>query len=96
MTEWRYDGRRRVFVHEPTGYEIDRKGCAICARLLDWIFQIAGKNGDTISNESRGQLVRLIHEIIEPQATMCSFGQDIAGGPGKSKGNRMAVGGCEA
>jgi hypothetical protein len=47
MTEWRYDGRRRVFVHEPTGYEIDRKGCAICARVLDWIFQIAGKDGDT-------------------------------------------------
>lgn len=79
MTEWRYDGQQRIFIHQPTGYEIDREECATCAGLLDWIFQIAGKNEETFPNESLGELIRLMDEIIQPQATMCSFGEDIAG-----------------
>jgi hypothetical protein len=74
--EWRYDRRLRTFVHAAGYYEIERDdACATCAELLDWIFQVA--NMSSISDESLGQLILLMNEIIEAQATMCSLGQDV-------------------
>jgi hypothetical protein len=73
--EWRYDRRLRTFVHAAGYYEIERDDAgASCAELCDWIFQVA--NMSSISDESLGQLVRLMDEVLDPQATMCSDGID--------------------
>jgi hypothetical protein len=39
---------------------VDREDCATCAGLLDWIFQVASRGETTVSNDSLGQLIRLI------------------------------------
>jgi hypothetical protein len=68
---WRFDGRCRVLVHA-NGYEIDLAQSTTSAEVLDWIVQVAGKSwGD---DTCLAQLVRAFDDLLQPQATLCSFG----------------------
>ena len=76
---WTFDPETRMLTstREAAGYEyeIDLDRCATAAAMLDWIFQIQAKTW-------RGQpevtldLVHAFAELLHPQATLCSMGQE--------------------
>ena len=69
---WRYNARLFVLTHVPQDYEIRLDECSTCAETLDWIFQVASKTWMT--HEDKGNLLDALHDILNPQATLCSFG----------------------
>lgn len=68
---WRFDARRRALDHA-NGYYADLDRCTTSAELADWIFQIAGKLW--ADDATLAGLVRALDALLEPQATLCSFG----------------------
>lgn len=83
------DGKRRtkrwgnwvVFVgsyncieHEPSGYWIGFNRLNTCAEIMDWLFQLRQKTWFTSQDAS--DFLTLIDDVLHPQATLCSFGQD--------------------
>jgi hypothetical protein len=55
-------------------YAVDLERCATSAQLADWIFQVASKTWAT--DAVIGELVRALNDVLDPQATLCSFGQE--------------------
>ncbi|WP_008310422.1 hypothetical protein [Leptolyngbya sp. PCC 6406] len=71
---WNFDERQLTLTHATENYEIDLEEIHSSADILDWIFQILGKEwGDTITIYN---LLVAFEEILNPQANYCSFGQD--------------------
>jgi hypothetical protein len=72
---WRFD-RELLTLRgpEPAGYEIDLERFGSCPALLDIIFQVAQKTWAT--DEVLGSLLRCLDALLDPQATLCSFGHD--------------------
>jgi hypothetical protein len=60
--------------HEEASYPIDVEQFTHSAKALDMIMQIATKTWAT--DAVLAGLVRAIHDVVEPQATLCSFGSD--------------------
>jgi hypothetical protein len=55
-------------------YQIDPEHCCSSAQVLDWIMQIAGKPWAT--DACLAGLVRALDDILRPQDTLCSWGDD--------------------
>ena len=55
-------------------YEIDLERCRTSAQVLDWIMQVASKIWAT--DAVIAGLVRALNDVLDPQATLCSFGQE--------------------
>lgn len=53
-------------------YEVDLDTCTALAGLLDWIFQV--NNKQFVRDDDMRDLLNLFRDVINPQATMCSFG----------------------
>ncbi|HEX4473999.1 MAG TPA: hypothetical protein VH142_02910 [Polyangiaceae bacterium] len=61
-------GRRRDV------YEVDLERCETAAACLDWIMQIAAKTWAT--PDVIAGLVDAFDALLDPQTTLCSFGQE--------------------
>ena len=75
---WRFIADARVLeLHDAEGrwfYEVDLERCRTSAEVLDWIIQVSQK---TWATDARlAGLVRALDEILNPQATLCSFGKE--------------------
>ena len=57
-------------------YAVDLETCTSSAQVLDWIFQIEGKYMDIPEEQVTPGLVSLLNDILHPQSTLCSMGQD--------------------
>ena len=72
---WRFDSRRFVINHRTDpGGDIDVEEMTTSAQTLDWIFHLAGKVW--VSREDVGDLVELLRQTVDPQATLCSWGRE--------------------
>lgn len=73
---WRLYPSTLVLVHIDAdgyeGYEVDLEDCLTPGEVCDWIFQIAGKGW--ADDRTVAGLVRVLDEVLEPQANLCSFG----------------------
>jgi hypothetical protein len=73
--DWMFESKNLTLVHAVEKYEINLEEIHSSAAILDWIFQILGKqwaDARTIYD-----LLRAIDDILSPQANYCSFGQDV-------------------
>lgn len=66
-----------LVLRDRRGYEVDLERCDTPAKMLDFIMQVSSK-AKTYSSEDVGDLVRALEEILQPQATICSFGRASA------------------
>lgn len=57
-------------------YDVDLERCRTSAEVLDWICQVAWKTWAT--DATIAGLVRALNHYLQPQATLCSFGQERA------------------
>jgi hypothetical protein len=75
---WRYNAKTLVLEYYDEdgkfGYEVDLERCNSSAEVLDWIFQLETKNW--CGYEYLGQLVRALGDLLDPQANICSGGED--------------------
>lgn len=60
--------------HEPSGYWIGFNRLNTCAEIMDWLFQLRQKTW--FSSQDASDFLTLIDDVLHPQATLCSFGQD--------------------
>jgi len=71
--DWTFDPDYLTLDHE-NGYQIDLVEIGSSASILDWIFQIRGKDwGDA---HTVYDLLTAFREILDPQANYCSFEED--------------------
>ncbi len=54
-----------------TFYRIDLERCSTSAEVLDWIFQLRGKSWTRVID--MGHLIDALHDILDPQANLCSW-----------------------
>ncbi len=80
---WRFVAANFTLV-ENSGYEIDLDRCCDSAEVLDWILQIAAKQWATPT--VLAHLVGAFRDLLNPQATMCSFGQSTRINPREVEG----------
>jgi hypothetical protein len=90
---WRGRGRDR-YLRYLGHYEIDLELIWNSAALLDWIFQIRGKGWATSSVQR--DLLNAFHDVLDPQASLCSGAIGGAGGktiakPGEFIRRRIAT-----
>jgi hypothetical protein len=75
--DWTYDPSTLV-VRYREGFseerEVDLERCNTSAGMLDWIMWFSNKNGTT--TEAIGDLVRILHILLHPQATLCSYEEE--------------------
>lgn len=69
---WTLDGERLVLEYHQ--YEVDMERSLTGAQVCDWIFQVAHKNWAT--PEVIAGLVKAFDDLLEPQANLCSNGQN--------------------
>jgi hypothetical protein len=72
---WRLRKKTNVlllYVDRRVQYLVDLDQMKTSAQCLDWIFQASNKVWMT--TEDRGNLIEAIQELIDPQATLCSWG----------------------
>lgn len=62
-----------AFTLEHDDYEVDLEQCTSSAEVLDWIVQVASKNGAT--DTVVAGLVRAINDVVSPQENLCSHGK---------------------
>lgn len=60
--------------HEDHWYEVPLRHITSSAIMLDWICQVSGKAW--ISRKDVGDLVAAFEDLLEPQVTLCSCGQN--------------------
>lgn len=70
---WTFN-RKIMTIEFKNGYEIDVDDMTSSAKVLDWIIQIAEKIWATPTDV--GDLVLLIDDLLHPQTTLCSMGQE--------------------
>lgn len=73
---WVLDPKLATLEHE--GYQVDLEKMVDSARTLDAIFSAAARSA---TPEELAGLIRAIGDILRPQATMCSGGQNIVSTP---------------
>jgi hypothetical protein len=72
---WVYYADGALIFHKANkGYEIDVESMTTSAEVLDWIFQIRFK--PWIERGDMDDFLRLVFEILNPQATLCSWGHE--------------------
>jgi hypothetical protein len=71
---WVFHADTLTLCHEHEYYEIDLEDLDTCAGLLDCLFQITAKVW--CSPEDAGCLIEAFRELLNPQANLCSFGQE--------------------
>jgi hypothetical protein len=75
---WKYKRSNLTLEYVPQDghwwYEVDLERCGTAAEMLDWIFQINGKDKDCCSVEDLGHLIVALDDLLNPQANICSFG----------------------
>lgn len=75
-TPWHLDADMRLLWTKAGGYvyEVDLDSCSTAGEVLDWVFQINGKewDGDAVAG-----LVNAFDDILQPQANLCSWGQSL-------------------
>ncbi len=74
---WQYESQTLVLAFYEEGrwtYEVDLERCTTSAEVLDWIMQVASKTWAT--DAVIAGLVRALRDLLEPQGTLCSFGQE--------------------
>ena len=69
--DWHLDVEHLVLVNP--NYEIDLERCRTSAEVLDWIFQFSSKA--YASYLDIAGLVDAFGSVLNPQSTLCSFGQ---------------------
>lgn len=57
-------------------YWLPLDSCVTSAAVLDWIFQVNAKTWATV--EIRAGLLNALDDVLDPQSTICSFGQGSA------------------
>ena len=73
---WRFDSRRFVITHQADpGGDIDVEEMTTSAQTLDWIFHPEPARSGS-RGESVGDLVELLRQTVDPQATLCSCGRE--------------------
>jgi hypothetical protein len=75
---WRFIEDARVLeLHDSAGrlvHEVNLDRCRTSAEVCDWVFQIVGKSW--VTDAIIAGLVRALDELLQPQATLCSFGKE--------------------
>lgn len=72
---WKFDPRRLVITHAAMpAYEVDVESMKTSAGMLDWIFHVRKK--PWVKPVDMEPFVRLLDIVIDPQATLCSFGTE--------------------
>ena len=72
--EWVYDPETLVVRYGEDEYEVDLEQCTTSAQMSDWIFQFASKSWAT--SKAVGDLVKILHRLLHPQANLCSGGEE--------------------
>jgi hypothetical protein len=77
--QWRLNRKNNTLEHTGGGggYWIDLDGMKTSAQCLDWIFQVYKKRWHT--RDDAHALLDAIQDLINPQATLCSFGVERNG-----------------
>jgi hypothetical protein len=71
---WQYDAKVMVLTYLPEDYEIDLEQCTTSAKTMDRIFQLCNKTW--LSAKDGGDMLQALNDLLDPQANLCSFGQD--------------------
>ena len=73
---WHLDANTRTLILDSGGHhrEIPIDEMTDSAHMLDTIFHLSAKSWAT--NEIRGDLLRALQDLFNPQATLCSGGHD--------------------
>ena len=75
---WKFDPDRLVLVLRRGGgrwmYEVDLGRCQTSAGVINWIIQVSKKSW--ASDAVLADLVRQLDDLLNLQATLCSFGQE--------------------
>jgi transposase len=72
---WTYDEGAKVLTHRAfPGYQVDVARMTTSAATLDIIFQTTAKT--RYSRQDAGDLIEAIRVIVNPQATLCSWGRE--------------------
>jgi hypothetical protein len=78
---WVFNPSNLTLTHSTEGYEIDLEEIHSSAAILDWIFQVQGK--DWADAKTMHDLLRAFDDILNPQANYCSDEQDLRCDGGK-------------
>jgi hypothetical protein len=73
---WRLDATALTLTYEGEegSYELDLEDLTTSAMMLDWIFQVQKKAW--CSAEDIKYLLEALDVLIDPQATLCSWGEE--------------------
>jgi hypothetical protein len=72
---WIYDQAAKVLKHQTRpDYEVDIERMTTSAAILDLIRQATAKTW--VSRQDAGDLIEAIRTIVNPQATLCSWGRE--------------------
>ncbi len=71
---WIFSLQDLTLTHEDTDYEIDLEELNTAADILDTLLQVGEKTW--CSFEAAGQLMQAIAYLLDPQANVCSFGEE--------------------
>lgn len=78
--EWRLEDGKYI-VHRVNGYEIELERCKTSAQVLDWIFHIYPKTW--VTPKTMYDLLTHLQKHVDPQATLCSWGEEGSERKGK-------------
>lgn len=70
--KWKYTPGTKVLEHKTSHYQVEVELMPDAAACLDWIFQATAKRW--CSPQDTADLVEAIRAIVNPQATLCSWG----------------------
>jgi hypothetical protein len=71
---WKFDARKLTLTHIKEDYEVNVTDMTNSAKMLDWIFQVSNKAW--CSREDAGHLLDALDNLLDPQANLCSFGEN--------------------
>lgn len=73
---WKFDPGLLVITHAAQpGYQVDVESMSTSAEVLDWIFQLHGK--PWVQPADMASFLRLLRVVLDPQATLCSWGTEM-------------------
>jgi hypothetical protein len=83
--DWVYDRELMTLTNLKYDYEIDLEEISDIAEILDWIFQVFGKEWDEHHEHTVYCLLEAFRDLLNPQANYCSWGK------GRSYPSRLAI-----
>ena len=72
--KWTLDAGNLVLDYDTGRYEVNLEECLTSAQVLNWVFQVNGKNWAHEDTGCLPGLVNAIDDILHPQAALCSSG----------------------